>query len=325
MKIFNFSLMILMLNFIGIAMATAAEGISCTTIEDSVTRLECYDSQNAAVLTTEDPGLDTESPLRKRIESEKKLSILGDFIIVPHRPTYIMPLTYAADINIEPFRVLYGNAVDEVDNYEAKVQLSFKVPLWLDIADKDINLWFGYTQLSLWQVYNIQGSSPFRETNYEPEIILSFDTDYKLFGMNNTFIMLGLNHQSNGQAKPLSRSWNRLYANFVFETKNLVIFLKPWYRLPEHEEDDNPDIEEYLGYGELSLYFNNDNRITGVRLWNNLLDSDNHTSVQLDWNFPIGSGFKGYIQFFNGYGETLVDYNYRTRRIGFGIMLTDWF
>ena len=104
------------------------------------------------------------------------------------------------------------------------------------------------------------------------------------------------------------------------------MLVKPWFRIPESaKDDDNPDIDKFLGYGELSLFYKQEKRITGLRLWNNLRSSDNHTSVQLDWNFPIGSGIKGYIQYFNGYGETLIDYDYRSKRIGFGIMLTDWF
>ena len=196
----------------------------------------------------------------------------------------------------------------------------------MNIADKDINLWFGYTQLSLWQLYNSQVSSPFRETNYQPEIALAFTSDFKLLGMNNTFVVVGLDHQSNGQSKNLSRSWNRLYTNFVLEHKNMMIYFKPWYRLPESaENDDNPDIDEYLGYSELSLFYKNRDSISGIRLWNNLRAPNNRTSVQLDWSFPVAPSLKVYIQYFNGYGETLLDYNYRTKRIGLGIMLTDWF
>ncbi|MDX2425589.1 MAG: phospholipase A [Cycloclasticus sp.] len=301
---------------------------SCITIEDAVERLECYDKKEKIKQATETKSTEkaATSLLRSRIDSEKKIFNIGEFTIIPHRPTYIMPLTYVSSLHDEPLSEAYGDKADQIQNYEAKYQLSFKVPLWQNIADKDMTLWFGYTQLSLWQLYNTQVSSPFRETNYEPEIALAFDTDFKLWGMTNTFILLGLNHQSNGQSDPLSRSWNRLYASFVFERNNLVMFFKPWYRLPaDKNHDDNPGIDEYLGYGELSLYYKQKKRVTGLKLWNNLRATDNRTSLQLDWNFPIGSGFKGYIQYFNGYGETLIDYNFRSKRFGLGIMLTDWF
>jgi len=296
----------------------------CTSIEKAKERLDCYDLSSKSI-STEQTG-DAETPLQQRIKKEELLSIVGDFIIVPYRPTYIMPVSYVANMNTAPLRQVYGDQVEYIQNYEAKFQLSFKVPLWLNIAKKEMGLWFAYTQLSLWQLYNTEVSSPFRETNYEPELALAIDTDFKLFGMHNTFVLLGLNHQSNGQSEPLSRSWNRLYATFVFEHKNIVAYIKPWYRLPEDsDDDDNPDISKYLGYGELSLFYIREKRNTGLRLWNNLRRDNNRTSVQLDWNFPINSTFKGYIQYFNGYGETLLDYNYRTKRLGLGIMLTDWF
>lgn len=310
-----------------VSSANSAELETCESIKNARQRLKCYDIKAITEKSTTDEDFNeiVESPLKHRLDKEEKLSNVGDFVIVPHRPTYFMPVTYVDDINTDPW-LSSGAANEDIDNWEAKYQISFKVPLWRDIANRNISLWFGYTQLSLWQLYNAKASSPFRETNYEPEVVLAMETDNKIFGMNNTYILFGLNHQSNGQTKPLSRSWNRLYTSFVLEKNNLVMYFKPWYRLPESaKNDDNPDIEKFLGYGELALFHKTSKRITGLRLWNSLRSTDNHTSVQLDWNFPIGSGIKGYIQYFNGYGETLIDYNYRSKRIGFGIMLTDWF
>ena len=89
--------------------------------------------------------------------------------------------------------------------------------LWEDILGTNMDLWAAYTQLSFWQVYNTEFSSPFRETNYEPEILLNYRTDTDLWGLRSRFIQVGLNHQSNGRGRPLSRSWNRFMANFGFE------------------------------------------------------------------------------------------------------------
>jgi len=310
------------------SLAVANDYSRCSVIDNPEKRLKCYDDevQKYQIINKYSDDIDSQLPMKQRIDNEKKLSNVGGFIIVPHRPTYIMPFTYAAGMHTEPFKDIYADETGQLQNFEAKFQISFKVPLWMNIADKDINLWFGYTQLSLWQLYNSQVSSPFRETNYQPEIALAFTSDFKLLGMNNTFVVVGLDHQSNGQSKNLSRSWNRLYTNFVLEHKNMMIYFKPWYRLPESaENDDNPDIDEYLGYSELSLFYKNRDSISGIRLWNNLRAPNNRTSVQLDWSFPVAPSLKVYIQYFNGYGETLLDYNYRTKRIGLGIMLTDWF
>jgi phospholipase A1 len=180
----------------------------------------------------------------------------------------------------------------------------------------------------MWQLYNRDISSPFRETNYEPEAFLAFDTDWTIFGLNNRFFFIGISHQSNGREKSLSRSWNRIYANFIMRRGNMVISLKPWYRIPEgSEDDDNPHIEDYLGYGELRAIYRTGDNTFGMMLRNNLeFDDNNKGALQLDWSFPLPGTdrIKGFIQYFKGYGECLLDYNVSTSRLGFGLLLTDF-
>jgi phospholipase A1 len=142
---------------------------------------------------------------------------------------------------------------------------------------------------------------------------------------------LGLSHQSNGQTTERSRSWNRIYLLMVGEIDDTFFMFKPWYRLRESKKsdpddatgDDNPDIEFYMGHFELQVLRYVGSNSLGLTARNNLR-SKNRGALQLDWTFPVGKRLKGYLQFFNGYGESLIDYNHSTTRLGIGVMLTDW-
>ena len=109
--------------------------------------------------------------------------------------------------------------------------------------------------------------------------------------------------------------------------------LKPWYRIPEDQKDDptsssgddNPDIEKYLGYGELTLGYKWRDHVVSMMLRNNLRGHNNKGAVQFDWTFPLSRKLRGYVQFFNGYGESLIDYNTAVNRIGAGVVLSDLF
>ena len=86
--------------------------------------------------------------------------------------------------------------------------------------------------------------------------------------------------------------------------------------------DDNPDNEKYKGHFEFSSINRTDNHELSMMLRNNLR-SENHGGVQLDWTFPIWRGLSGHAQYFNGYGESMIDYNQKVERFGLGLILSD--
>jgi phospholipase A1 len=244
------------------------------------------------------------------------------FAITPHRPTYILPLSYIDN----PNSGVYTQAGEslEVERNEIKMQFSFKVPLLEKVLFGQGLLSFGYTQLSLWQAYNGNYSSPFRENNYEPEMLLTFPSEYRFGKFRGRLVTLALNHQSNGRSEPLSRSWNRVMLDFVLERDGSYISLKPWWRLPEESpQDDNPNIEKYLGNFELRGLRKFSNHTLGLMVRNNL-HSNNRGAVQLDYTYRLNKRLQGYVQLFNGHGESLIDYNHYNRRIGLGVMLANW-
>ncbi len=186
------------------------------------------------------------------------------------------------------------------------------------------DIYVAYTNLSFWQAYNSDFSRPFRETNHEPEIFLSFKNNWKFWGVTNNLINVGIVHQSNGQDAEQSRSWNRIYAHFVFQKDNFTVSLKPWLRiLKDDKDDDNPDIEKYLGHGELRVGYKMGNH-TFSSMFRHNFRSDQKGALELGWSFPLVNRVRGYVQYFYGYGESLIDYNESVNRLSVGIALTDW-
>ena len=326
--------------------ASLAEWEGCSAIPADADRLACYDrvagrSQPEAVPAPKPEVKEVAAAARAPVEAEAAetglLSALsrhwelddaakqGAFLFRPHHANYFLPVKYTSAPNNTPFQATFPQPDLGLDSVETEVQLSFKIKAMEGVLGNDnLDLWFGYTATSFWQAYNSRISSPFRETNYEPEAMLVFRTNYALAGLQGRFINLGLSHQSNGQRENLSRSWNRVYAQFGFERDNLALLIRPWARIPEKDRsDDNPDIEDYMGHGDLLAVYRKGRHAYSLLLRNNLSTSDNRGAVQLNWSFPLYGRLKGYVQYFNGYGESLIDYNHRQQTIGLGVSLAE--
>jgi phospholipase A1 len=259
--------------------------------------------------------------LEQRLAKERDLARRA-FAVIPHRPNYILH-TYSHEPNVTPF--LAEDPQTDFQHQELKFQISLRIPLYNRMFGENGDLWFGYTQLSFWQAYNWARSAPFRETNYEPELGLSFHTDFSLLGLKHRLLTFGFAHQSNGRNEPLSRSWNRLWASFQVERGNFVLAFKPWYRIPESSaHDGNPDILDYSGRAELRSSYKYGEQVLSFMLRNNLLGAENRSGYELGWSFPFSRHIKGFMQLYNGYGESLIDYDVRTRRVGLGVLVEDW-
>ncbi|MBP6514864.1 MAG: phospholipase A, partial [Steroidobacteraceae bacterium] len=214
------------------------------------------------------------------------------------------------------------------DETEAKFQLSVKLPVVRNLFGIG-TLYAAYTGTSWWQVYNKEVSAPFRETNHEPELFLAMPTGWQAAGFRLPVVSVGLVHESNGRAQPLSRSWNRIYAEFVAERGNLALSFKPWYRLPESKKqdpmeadgDDNPDITDYLGHFELGAAWRIKDDVLRAQLRRNFRKGNG--GLELSWSHPLRSNLKLFTQYYQGYGESLIDYNDYTHRIGVGVSFGD--
>jgi phospholipase A1 len=268
-------------------------------------------------------AVSAEEILDKRIEAERQ-SHDNPFIITQHRANYILPYTYSTDPSQENY-TFFGD--EPMDNAEAKYQLSIKAPLYSADDESLEGLYFAFTLKSWWQVYNSDISAPFRETNYEPELFYLWAPSYELGGLDIVGLQLGANHQSNGRTNPLSRSWNRIVGTVIAETENFYYVTKVWYRLPEDEKDDpanpvgddNPDILDYMGNFEFTVGTRVKDLELSLMLRNNLSTSNNRAYYELNAAYPLTKRFDLLLQYANGYGESLIDYDYKIERFGIGI------
>jgi phospholipase A1 len=333
---------------------------ACTAIESDAQRLACYDHATGRVnlpiaqkrvdaetitpsIFSRDRGKASSAAVETNSEVATPLSLLdsrwelapesklGTFNIRGYKPVYVLPAFFTSNQNNQPHSPNPNNTVvapgDPLDNIEAKFQLSLKAKVWQGVFGDQGDLWVGYTQSSRWQVYNSQLSRPFRETNYEPEAMLVFNTHYRLLGWDGRLLGIGVNHQSNGRGDPLSRSWNRVIANVGFERDGWTVMLRPWWRIPESRStDDNPDISDYMGRGEVQIVHEWHGQEFGMLLRHSMRGgSRSHGSARFSWSFPIAGNVRGYTEVFKGYGESLIDYNHNATYLGVGVSLLDWY
>nr|WP_233398604.1 phospholipase A [Luteimonas sp. MC1828] len=256
-------------------------------------------------------------------------SKLGTFNMRAHKPVYLLPVFWSSDQNPSPASSSPGVEAQamSVDDFETKFQISFKTKALESIFGDNGDLWMGYTQSSRWQVLNSDASRPFRETNYEPEVLLVFRNSYSLFGWKGRMAAVGINHQSNGRADPLSRSWNRVMFNVGLDREDWAVTFRPWIRLSDGSDDDNPGIEDYLGRGDVTLvHTRDDGQVYSLMARHSLRSGDrSHGALQFDWGFPISNQLRGHLQVFEGYGESMLDYDHRATYVGLGISVIDWF
>jgi len=265
--------------------------------------------------------------VERRLDADREAAA-RPFSVIAHRPNYFLAAVYNTEswnpgaLFPDDGQALYAN-----DDLESQFQVSLKVPLAVGLLGDRLDVYGAYTNRSFWQVYDRENSEPFRETNHEPELWLQSRNDWRVLGFTNSVNTVGWAHQSNGRSGPFSRSWDRLYATFVFERDSWVLAFKPWVWITrERDQEDNPDIDDYMGLGEFRAIYGRNGHVIGAMLRNQLESGFDRGAFELSWSFPVfGYPYlRGYVQYFYGYGESLIDYNNRVNRLGIGISVTDW-
>lgn len=228
------------------------------------------------------------------------------FLLGPHR-----------DLDIDNTN-LYGQY--------CKFQLSVKFRLFIwDAITDETGLYFAYTQKSLWDLFRKKGGPEFVESNYSPEFFYKWCTVnsgiLKISGLN--YLQIGFwQHESNGlgdASKLNSRGWDRGYFEFEYEILRQYLSLRPKAWVIYRKAEENRDITRYLGYGE-------------IRLRSDLIKNSGLFDLAFTADFKKGTGREirdgsmeltlvvgpfayekipmgVYLQYFRGYGETLMQYN----------------
>jgi phospholipase A1 len=265
----------------------------------------------------------------------------GRFSIRGYRPISLS-LIASDSVNTAPSSPAEGHTADYQPylTNEARIQISVRTKIGQGFLPDSLSgghdsLWFAYSQQSYWQILTSSLSRPFRTTDHEPELIYIVPTPADLpGGWRLRYSGVSLNHQSNGQSLPLSRSWNRLIFMAGMEKgERFAVSGRIWNRLTDTDSvDDNPDIEDFVGRAELAggWKINNDNSL--ILTVRNSLSQPANGSYRIEWLSKLGdsgrpgrdSALRFHTQLFSGYGDSLVDYNRWRTVLSVGLSLVDW-
>jgi len=282
---------------------------------------------------TDSPGEPTDEEvgvLEERDRGEFE-TVENPYVFVAHKQNYVLPVSYTSVLNRAVYDEVNPNIIPFYRQEEVKFQLSLKVQLnnsRVFFADDAVQT--AFTLEAWWQLYSKDVSSPFRETNYQPEVFYTAPLSWRPLGLRPT-ALIGVEHQSNGRVQGLSRSWNRIYAGLILEGDSFYGLIRPWYRIPEKDKpepnspegDDNPDILDFMGHGEVALGWRGKKLNLYTKVRGN--PSTRKGALEMSLSFPLFQRFRGVVQYFNGYGDALIDYNHFQHRLGVGILLSNLF
>ena len=264
-------------------------------------------NQNSSLAEDDEPNIYDFAKIAAR-EYNGEDTTINILRIKTHDTNYFLPFAYA----------FHGRPNDpKYKQAETKFQFSVKKVLFENVLFLGESWNFGYTQTAWWQMY--AESAPFRELNYAPELFVSFP--FSGFGWLKS-MSVGFMHQSNGKDGADSRSWNRVYANAVFHHKRFVFLPRLWYIVPESSLDENKDIRKYLGNFDAKIAYLGRDTFAYILLRNNLNFKHNKGAVELNAGFDLfDNGVFWFVQYFNGYGESLIDYQRYINKLGIGFVV----
>ena len=208
-------------------------------------------------------------------------------------------------------------------NSDVKFQISVSQRLTKSKLPFDSYLFLQYTQKAFWNVF--QASLPMRDLNFNPGIGLGHLIIRKNKYIGKAYAMV--EHESNGRDSIENRSWNKLTLGAaVLLNKNWEVQFKGW--IPVIDGKENDDILKYNGIFQVAANYRTDNRRLnlGLILTKRLTWFSFNTQVELSYKFNNNENQYFFVQYYNGYGENLLEYNQfkSILRVGFVIKPQDF-
>lgn len=211
------------------------------------------------------------------------------------------------------------NTTPDKHNTNIKFQISIAQKLTKSTLPWGTYLYLFYTQKVFWNV--LENSMPMTDLNFNPGVGLT-----KPLFVKDRFIgklSLILEHESNGRDGEASRSWNRVsFSSSIMVDPNFVVSAKVW--IPIIDGENNRDILKYCGIYQFGWQFQSSNRklSLGVTLTKRMSGFfDYNTCIEAAWRWSVKSNQYLFMQFYNGYGEGLLDYKVYTSHIRVGIVI----
>ena len=200
---------------------------------------------------------------------------------------------------------------------DVKFQISIRQRLMKSKFLFNSALFLTYTQKSFWDIY--QNSAPFADNNYNPGLTLARPIVYndQLKGAG----AISLEHESNGLDSIHSRSWNFISISGVyFYNNNLSVQAKVWTGILGK---GSKDLFRYRGHGSLTLNYRNNKDDVWLSLVLNPTGRLRGVNTIVEFNYRPGKKANQYLflQWYNGYGESLLNYNEYSSMVRVGICI----
>jgi phospholipase A1 len=235
--------------------------------------------------------------IRAEIEKEPSFGLYKDSYFIIGAPLNRKTTRHTADVKFQL----------SVLQRITKSKLPFKTYLYLQ-----------YTQQAFWNI--LENALPIRDINFNPGLGIGRLIVHQGRYIGKAYVMG--EHESNGRYTNYSRSWNKITVGAAIRLNtNFDVQFKAWY--PMIDGRHNKDILNYNGLFQVGGNYLTDNRKfnTGLILTKRKSGLSFNTQLELSWKFGRNSSQYFFLQYYNGYGENLLEYKEYHNNIRFGFII----